>query len=130
MNNYRFFGSVNQPAGISYSMGNGVPGSFDNLKLQPGGDSEWRKVPNNIGPQKNCKRFFVAQGTPLPLKHEMQFVPLPEDSMFIFDKSISSPECCPATFSTDRGCVCTDKKMRDFIGQRRGGNVNYPNEGL
>ena len=42
-------------------------------------------------------------------------------SLFAFAFNKSSPACCPSTYSTDRGCVCTTKQQRDFI-NKRGGN--------
>ena len=122
MNN-RYFNTINQPAMVNYNMGSGVPGSYDGLKLKPKGNSTWRKAPSDVALLKG--KFFVPQGTPLPLKHEMQFMTLPDNSMFYFDKNVSSPACCPSTFSTDQGCVCTTKQQRDFIGQFRGNNKNH-----
>ena len=120
--NSKFYESMNKPAALQYSMGNGVPGSFDGIKLKPKGD-KWRKDPSNMKPLKG--KFYVPQGTPLPLAHEVQYVDLPKDSMFYFDKNQNSNSCCSATFSTSTGCVCTTKEQRDFIGQHRGGNKNY-----
>ena len=87
MNN-RYFNTVNQPAMVNYNMGNGVPGSYDNLKLENKNGCGWRKTPCNV-PLKQGQ-FFVPQGTPLPLKNEMQFMTLPENSMFVFDKNHQS----------------------------------------
>jgi len=44
-------------------------------------------------------------------------------SMFAFNRS--SPECCPSTFSSDRGCVCMSQAQRDFINSR--GNQKHEN---
>ena len=30
----------------------------------------------------------------------------------------TSPNCCPGTFSTSTGCVCTTENQRDFIAGR------------
>ena len=49
-----------------------------------------------------------------------EFVPGP-DSLFIFRDNIASPECCPAGFATDSGCVCATKQQSDYINMR-GGN--------
>ena len=117
--------TVNEPAKLKFSMGNGVPGSYDGIRLKPKGGSDWRHPPSNV-PLSNGK-FFVPQGSSLPLKNEMTFMSLPTNSMFIFQKNHAGPECCPSTFSTDRGCVCTTKQQRDMIGMQRGNNKNYPN---
>jgi len=107
------------PAGVNYNMGQGIVGSYDGIVLRPRGDSSWRKFPNNS--KLLTGKLFVPQGTPVPL-HATNSMDPPEDSMFIFARNISSPACCPATFSTDRGCVCTTKWQRDFVGAFRGGN--------
>ena len=57
----------------------------------------------------------------------MTYTELPKDSMFVFSRNISDPSCCPATYSTDRGCVCTTEQQRKLIGQTRGNNKNFPN---
>lgn len=41
--------------------------------------------------------------------------------MFMMAHNQSSPDCCPSTFSTSRGCVCLTDKQKQFIGSR-GGN--------
>lgn len=117
--------SIDQPASLSWGMGQGVPGSFDGIILRPGGSSSWRKQPNNV-PQKKG-RFFVPNGTPLPLKCEMMYQKFPENSMFYFAKNVSSPYCCPSTYSSNTGCVCTTPEQRKFVAQTRGNNKNFSN---
>ncbi len=124
--NFGRYDDMNQPASLNFHMGNGVYGSYDNIYLQPGGASKWRKQPNNVPLQKNP--IYVFQGTPLPLASEMKPTPIPKDSMFIFSRNVASPLCCPATFSTDRGCVCTTEQQRRFIAMGRGNNKNYPED--
>jgi len=46
-------------------------------------------------------------------------------NMFMFAYNRSSPECCPSTFSSSRGCVCMSEAQRRFINQRGSGNI-YP----
>lgn len=41
--------------------------------------------------------------------------------LFMLAYNQCRPECCPSTFSCDRGCVCTTDQQRDFI-NRRGNN--------
>jgi len=43
-------------------------------------------------------------------------------SLFSFAFNKSSPACCPSTYTTDRGCVCTTEQQRKYIGNQRGGN--------
>lgn len=115
----------NNPSPIAFNMGKGVLGSYDNLKLKTGCADSWRKPPCN--PPIKSDRLFVPQGTPLPLKNEMIYSEIPEDSMFLFARSVSDPSCCPSTFSTDRGCVCTTPQQRKYVAERRGGNKSYGN---
>jgi len=116
--------SYSSPSPVAFHMGNGVLGSYDNLKLKTGCSDPWKKPPCNP-PLKNNK-MFLPQGTPLPLKNEMVYSNLPENSMFMFSRSFSSPYCS-STYSTDRGAVCTTPEQRSFVGQRRGNNKSYPN---
>ena len=37
---------------------------------------------------------------------------------FLFRLNKVSPDCCPSTFTTDRGCVCTTDHQREFIARR------------
>ena len=116
---------MNEPAPVNYSMSKGVLGAYGGIKFKtpcPGG---WRKPPCVETVKKG--NFWVPQGTPLPLKNEMFFSELPEPSMFVFAQNYVSPACCPATYSTDRGCVCTTSQQRRLIGETRGNNKNYPN---
>lgn len=117
--------SVDQPASLSWGMGQGVPGSLDGIILRPGGCSRWRKQPNNVPLRQG--RFFVPQGTSIPLKCEEMYQTFPKDSMFLFSRSVSSPACCPSTYSDSNGCICTDAQMRRFVGQTRGNNKNFSN---
>jgi hypothetical protein len=50
--------------------------------------------------------------------------------MFMFAKNVSSPACCPSTFSDSNGCVCTTPQQRRYVAQLRGGNKNYYNYGF
>lgn len=107
-------------APVNYNMGSGVLGSYSNLKLKTSCRQSWKKPPCN--PPIISNKQIVYQGTPLPLKDETIYATVPDDSMFVFSRSISSPVCCPSTYSTDRGCVCTTDYQRKFIGERRGRN--------
>jgi len=117
--------SVDQPASLNWGMGRGVPGSLDGIILKPGGASSWRRQPNNVPKMKG--RFFVPQGTPVPLKCEQQYQSFPKNSMFMFAQNVSSPACCPSTFSSSGGCVCSTVQQRRWVAQQRGNNKNYSN---
>ena len=117
---------INLAAPLAYNMGNGVLGSFDNLELKtPCEPGNWKHQPCDPG-LKNTP-LFVPQGTQLPLKSETVYANLPTDSMFLFANNYSRPECCPSTFSSDAGCVCSTEQQRALVGQKRGNNKNYPN---
>jgi hypothetical protein len=38
--------------------------------------------------------------------------------MFMWANNVASPLCCPSTFSTSTGCVCTTQNQRDYIAGR------------
>ncbi len=38
--------------------------------------------------------------------------------LFMFAYNQCRPECCPSTFSCDRGCLCTDPTQTEFINKR------------
>ena len=38
--------------------------------------------------------------------------------MFMWANNVSSPLCCPSTYTTSTGCLCTTKNQRDFIAGR------------
>ena len=122
MNNELFL-SINKPASTNYYIGNGVKGSYDGKVLTPGGVSKWRKQPNNV--PLNTQSQFIPQGNQIPLAFESNAVQLPADSMFYFANNLVSMDCCPSTYTTDRGCVCTTEQQRKFIGEQRGNNKNF-----
>ena len=119
--------SINNPAPVKWNMGQGVPGSLDGLYLYPGGGSSWKAPPGNV-PLKHGK-FFVPQGTPLPLRCESVYQTLPKNSMFYFARNVASP-LCSSTYSTFGGQICSDKSQRALIAPMRGNNKNFPNYGF
>ena len=40
------------------------------------------------------------------------------EKKFMFANNVTSPACCPSTFSTSTGCVCTTRQQRDYIASR------------
>jgi hypothetical protein len=46
--------------------------------------------------------------------------------LFMFANNTASLDCCPSTYSTDRGCVCATEKQDDYI-TRRGFNNSANN---
>jgi hypothetical protein len=119
--------SIDQPAKLSWTMGNGVPGSLDGIILRPGGSSTWKACPNNTPLLKG--RFFVPQGWgSMPLKCEEMYQTIPRDSMFMFARNVASPYC-KSTYSTFGGQVCTNSSQQAYVGERRGGNNDFPGDG-
>jgi len=110
------------PAPVSFNMGNGVMGSYDNLVLY-NKECGWRKQPCNV-PQLNNP--VIYQGHQLPLKNDAVTMHLPKKSMFMFHKNRSHLACCPSTYSTSSGCICTDEQQRNLVGVKRGNNKHFP----
>ncbi len=116
---------------LSWSLGSGIIGSYDNLQLQTQCANKWSGTPCNPSQKSNLQ--WVPQGTPLPLAEEMIYSNLPKDSMFTFAKTYASPECCEsggAMYSTDRGCLCLTQNQITGLSQMRGGNQSYYNYGF
>lgn len=112
------------PAPIDHNMGLGVANSTSgfNLRYNP---TQWDHLYNkNASAGKGGK--VVIQGSSVPLAYEERTSKMPDESMFIFQNNIVSPECCPATYSTSKGCVCTASWQQYHIGYERGGNNKYP----
>ncbi len=125
VNGFTESNTYNYASPVNYHLGNGVLGSYDNLLLRTTCNEGWMKNPCNPPVKSNLQ--FVPQGTPLPLKNEMIYSELPRDSMFLFANSYASPDCCPSTFSTSQGCICSSEQMRKYVNEKRGGNVSYNN---
>ena len=120
INGYTNKNTSNYSAPINFNIGTGIIGSYDNIKFE----KYPKKTLNNLN---MMNKYFVPQGTPLPLKNEMIYSELPKDSMFIFANSYASPDCCPSTFSTDRGCICVTDFQKKYISEERGLNKTYSN---
>jgi len=103
-------------------------GPYDGLCLQTGNKEAWMKNPYNVSLVPNDS-LFTYLGSQGPLKpvfsdNSAYFGP-PVDGkpgspkkMFMFANNRTSPDCCPGTFSTSTGCVCTTENQRDFIASR------------
>jgi len=113
---------------------------YDNLVLDPEGDSTWRHPPSNL-PLLDPNQIYTPQGTPINVdpknnsaNGDNQVGPSVDGladspkSLFTFSYNQCRPECCPSTYSCDRGCICTNEQQRKFINQR--GIVNMPKDTL
>ena len=121
--------NVNNDPGILY---NNVS-AYDGLCLKTGNQEFWSHSPNNI-PLISDDTLFTIQGhsTPQkPVKSDPSSLSGPSidgssnapNKMFMFANNQSSPNCCPSTFSTSTGCVCTTDQQRDFVASRGFNNI-------
>ncbi len=109
--------------------------SYDGVKLQSKQNSihKWRFNPSNKRLKTN-KPIKTYQGLSNSIHIEKTDGPLMDtskppvdglknpdekhNSMFLFRYNQFSPECCPSTYSTSKGCVCTTDFQREFIARR------------
>ena len=107
--------TYNYASPVNFNMGDGVIGSYDNIKLTTQCKGGVHPPPCN--PPIKSNLMFLPQGTPLPLKNEMIYSELPTNSMYIFANSYSSLDCS-SQYTTDRGPVCTSDNQRGYLGTR------------
>lgn len=109
-----------------------------NIDIQNSEDCKWRKPPCNV-PLLSNVGFVTPTGiegkyerldkqaddnNPYKLDLNLPSITGKKDdpkAMFMFTHNQSHPDCCPSTFSTSTGCVCTTQEQRDYI-NKRGGN--------
>ena len=105
-------------------------GPFDGLCLQTGNKESWMKSPDNTAliPNDALFTYLSSQGPLKPVFTDNSALTGPSidghpesaKKMFMFANNRTSPNCCPGTFSTSTGCVCTTENQRDFIASRGG----------
>jgi len=105
-------------------------GPFDGLCLQTGNKEHWMKSPDNTAliPNDALFTYLSSQGPLKPVFSDNSALfgpsidghPDSAKKMFMFANNRTSPNCCPGTFSTSTGCVCTTENQRDFIASRGG----------
>lgn len=103
-------------------------GPYDGLCIKTGNDEYWKKSPYDTGLIDNDKLYaFLGSQGPLKmsLSDQANLYGPPIDGekgspekKFMLANNVTSPACCPSTFSTSTGCVCTTKKQRDFVASR------------
>ena len=103
-------------------------GPFDGLCLQTGNKEYWMKSPDNTAliPNDALFSYLSSQGPLKPVFSDNSAIfgptidgqPGSPKKMFMFANNRTSPNCCPGTFSTSTGCVCTTENQRDFIASR------------
>jgi len=103
-------------------------GPYDGLCLKTGNTEYWMKSPDEsaLVPNDGLYTYLSSQG-PIKMKLSDQSalrgppvdgVDGSVEKMFMFANNVTSPLCCPSTFSTSTGCVCTTKNQRDFVAAR------------
>lgn len=115
-------------------------GPYDGLCLQTGNNQYWMKSPDETAlvPNDALFTYLSSQGPTKPVFTDNSSLngppvdghPDSEKKLFMLANNRTSPNCCPSTFSTSTGCVCTTKNQRDFIASRGGANINKDNEQL
>tara|TARA_B100000497_G_C7599628_1_gene360367 strand:+ start:385 stop:912 length:528 start_codon:yes stop_codon:yes gene_type:complete len=116
---------VLNPANINYRMSN-----KDLTRLTNCPDSYYRHQPSNK--ELINEKLYIPQGSTLPINPNysnlvsdgpsVDGTNKTPNSMFMFTYNKVSPDCCPATYSTSNGCICTTENQRNFIGVTRGNN--------
>lgn len=118
-------------------MGPKMPGlqsqmPYDGLCLKTGNDEYWKKSPDDTPflPNETLYTYLGSEG-PIKMKISDQSalsgppvdgVDGSPTKMFMFANNRSSPACCPSTFSTSTGCVCSTKHQRQYVAERGGNN--------
>lgn len=106
--------------------------NFDGLCLNTGNTDSWMKSPSDIQ-LSDMKGLYTIQGGTAPVKPVFSdmssLIGPPIDgqdnspkSLFMLGNNKVSPECCPSTFSTSTGCLCSTHNQREYI-KNRGNNV-------
>lgn len=103
-------------------------GPYDGLCLKTGNNDYWMKSPDetSLVPNDTLYTYLSSQGPiKMKLSDQSALVGPPVDGvagsfekMFMWANNVASPLCCPSTFSTSTGCVCTTQNQRDYIAGR------------
>jgi len=109
-------------------------GSTAGRKYETKCNDKWRKEPCNLA--LNDSMGLVTQGSSVPLQSvdsplsdEHSTFPSVDgvsdkNSMFMFAYNKSSPDCCPSTYTTSTGCVCTNLDQRKYLNNRGNNRSN------
>lgn len=99
---------------------------YDGLKLKNGVKPDYKILPNDKVAYHSPVGDAYSLNPDKAMVANYPSVDGKDDSakhMFMMAYNRSSPECCPSTYSSSRGCVCMSDAQRDFI-NRRGSNKN------
>ena len=111
-------------------MGSQMP--YDGLCLKTGNQEYWMKSPDNM-PFLSNDTLYTYLGSEGPVKMKISDqaalmgppidgVKGSPEKMFMLANNRSSLSCCPSTFSTSTGCICTTENQRDYVAERGGNN--------
>ena len=103
-------------------------GPYDGICMKSGNQEYWMKSPDETAlvPNDGLYTYLSSQG-PIKMKLSDQAalkgppvdgIKGSPEKMFMWANNITSPQCCPSTFSTSTGCLCTTKNQRDFVAAR------------
>ena len=103
-------------------------GPYDGLCLKTGNKEYWMKSPDetSLVPNEGLYTYLSSQG-PIKMRLSDQAalrgppvdgVKGSPEKMFMWANNVTSPLCCPSTYSTSTGCICSTKNQRDFIAAR------------
>ena len=95
--------------------------------LKNDNEEYWMKSPSNVE-LLDDKDLYILQGhtnpkDPIISDVSAAYGPSVDGkdgpkSLFMFKNNVSSPLCCPSTYSTSNGCVCTTVDQRKYIASR------------
>jgi len=113
---------------------------YDGLCLKTGNQEYWMKSPDNtpLVPNDTLYTYLGSEG-PLKMRISDQSaltgppvdgVKGGPEKMFMLANNVASPLCCPSTFSTSTGCICTTEAQRDYVAARGDNNDDYPTDSL
>ena len=127
-----FMKSFNHEYGPTAKMGH-----YDGLCLTTGNHDSWRKSPSDVS-LNSSSGLYTSQGHTLPTKplfsdpSSLSGPPIDgvdgsPTQLFMLGNNAVSPDCCPSTFSTSTGCLCTTHNQREYI-RHRGHNSSGCNQ--
>jgi len=107
--------------------------AYDGLCLKTGNKEFWSHSPNNVPLISNDSLYTVMgySTSEKPVKSDPSSLSGPTldgtdqtpNKMFMLANNVASPNCCPSTFSTSTGCVCTTDAQRDYVASRGFNNL-------
>ncbi len=108
--------------------------TYKNTSEEPDRKHQWRRPPTNLPLVKDTyitspigEDILLGDDLVSPYYPSVDGKPDSQRRMFMFAQNQCRPDCCPATYSCDGGCVCTTEAQRNMIAGR-GGNASKGND--